>query len=85
VPYTDLAPSGINLHRGHTFHARLTYGGRILTVVITDLTQYAVFAGSYKVDIPKAVGGNAAYAGFTASTGDLYDTIEILNWNMTSY
>jgi len=68
VPYTELMPA-INLHSGHTFHARLTYTGKILTLVITDLTQYAVFAGSYPVDIPKAVGSTIGYAGFTASTG----------------
>jgi hypothetical protein len=84
VPYTELTPA-INLHSGHTFHARLTYTGKILTLVITDLTQYAVFAGSYPVDIPKAVGSTIGYAGFTASTGELFDTIKILNWSMTSF
>ena len=84
VPYTEVTPA-INLHSGHTFHARLTYTSKILSIVITDLTQYAVFAGSYPVDIPKAVGSTSGYAGFTASTGDLYDTIKILNWSMTSY
>jgi sugar lactone lactonase YvrE len=85
VPSTNLAPSGINLHGGHVFHARLTYDGVNLRVSITDLTQYAVFTGTYAVAIPTAVGGAAAYAGFTAGTGDLYDTIKILNWSMTSY
>ena len=85
TPYTELTPSGINLHRGHSFHARLTYAGKVLTVVITDLTEYAVFAGSFEVDIPKAVGSASAYAGFTAATGDVYDTIRILDWNMSSY
>ena len=85
VPSTNLAPSGINLHGGHTFHARLSYDGVNLRVSITDLTQYAVFTGTYAVDIPTAVGGADAYAGFTAGTGDLFDTIQILNWSMTSY
>ncbi len=85
VPSTNLAPSGINLHGGHVFHARLSYDGVNLRVSITDLTQYAVFTGTYAVAIPTAVGGATAYAGFTAGTGDLYDIIKILNWSMTSY
>ncbi len=86
MPSTNLTPSGINLHGGHVFHARLNYDGVNLKVSITDLTQYAVFTGTYAVAIPTAIGGAAAYAGFTAGTGDdLYDTIKILNWSMSSY
>jgi sugar lactone lactonase YvrE len=85
VPSTSLAPS-INLHSGHKFHARLNYDGVNLKVSITDLTEYAVFNGAYAVAIPTAVGGSTAYAGFTAGTGSqLYDTIKILNWRMSSY
>jgi sugar lactone lactonase YvrE len=85
VPSTSLAPS-INLHSGHRFHARLNYDGVNLRVSITDLTQYGVFNRAYAVAISTAVGGSTAYAGFTAGTGgDLYDTIKILNWSMTSY
>jgi sugar lactone lactonase YvrE len=86
VPSTNLAPSGINLHNGHPFHARLSYDGVNLRVSITDLEQYAVFTGSYAVDIPTAVGGSTAFAGFTAGTSlNQIDTIKINNWNMTSY
>jgi Legume lectin domain len=83
-PYVDLAPI-VNLHRGHSFHVHLLYSGGFLTLRITDLTQYAMFAGLYKVDIRKVVGTANAYAGFTAATGDLYDSVKILNWSMTSY
>jgi sugar lactone lactonase YvrE len=86
VPSTNVLPSGINLHSGHPFHARLSYDGVNLRVSITDLAQYAVFTQTYPVAIPTAVGGTTAYAGFTATTGlALSDTIRILNWNMTSY
>ena len=86
VPSTNLAPSGINLRSGHVFHARLTYNGSNLQVSITDLTQYAVFTGTYAVAIPKAVGGATAYAGFTSGTSlELVDTIKVLNWTMSSY
>ena len=86
VPSTNVLPSGINLHSGHPFHARLSYDGVNLRVSITDLAQYAVFTGTYPVAIPTAVGGSTAYAGFTAGTGlNLYDTIKIRDWSMTSY
>jgi hypothetical protein len=64
---------------------RLTGIVGYLTLRITDLTEYAVLAGTYLVNIPKAVGGKNAYAGFTAATGDLHHTVKILNWTMSSY
>jgi hypothetical protein len=85
VPWTDLGSSGINLHSGHAFHARLSYDAVHLTVSITDLTQYAVFNGTYVLHIPTAVRATEAYAGFTASTGSSTDTVKILNWNMSTY
>jgi hypothetical protein len=85
VPAVDLTSSGINLHSGHTFHARLTYDGTNLTEVITDLTQYAVFTQSFPVNIPAAVGTANAYVGFTSATGTASsDPIKILNWSLTS-
>ena len=85
VPSTDLSPSRIDFHLGHTFHARLTYDGTNLTVNITDLTDYTVFTQSYPVDIPAVVGGTTAFAGFTAATGATASTMNLLNWEMTSY
>ena len=85
VPSTNLTPSGINLHSGHNFHARLSYDAVHLTVSITDLTEYAVFNGSYTLHIPTAVQGTAAYAGFTTATGSTVDTVKILNWSMSTY
>ncbi len=85
VPSANLTPFGINLHSGDTFHVRLSYQGVNLTVNITDLTHYAVFTGTYAVNIPAAVGGQQVYAGFTAATGALYNTEKILSWSMTSY
>jgi hypothetical protein len=86
VPATNVLTSGINLHDGHFFHARLNYDGVNLKVSITDLSQYAVFTGTYPVNIPLAVGGDTAYAGFTAGTGSgITNTTEILNWSMSSY
>jgi sugar lactone lactonase YvrE len=86
VPATNVLPSGINLHSGDAFHVRLNYDGANLKVSITDLTGYAVFTGTYPVNIPLAVGGDTAYAGFTAGTGlGIVNTTKILNWSMSSY
>jgi hypothetical protein len=85
LPAVDLTSSGINLHSGHNFHARLTYDGTNLTEVITDLTQYAVFTRSFPVNIPAAVGTANAYVGFTSGTGTASsDPVKILNWSLTS-
>ncbi len=85
LPAVDLTSSGINLHSGHTFHARLTYDGTNLTEVITDLTQYAVFTKSFPVNIPAAVRTASAYVGFTSGTGTASaDPVRILNWSLTS-
>jgi hypothetical protein len=81
----DRSKSGINLHSGHTFHARLTYDGTNLTEVITDLTQYAVFTKSFPVDFPAAVGNANAHVGFTSGTATASaDPVKILNWSLTS-
>ena len=83
VPATNLTLSGINLHSGHIFHARLSTDGVNITVNITDLTEYAVFTKSYPfylfADYP------TVYPGFTAGTGDAANIEKILNWTMTSY
>jgi hypothetical protein len=36
---------------------------------------------TYSVNIPSIVGGTTAYVGFTAGTGGLSATQEILDWN----
>ena len=41
------------------------------------------FARTYAVDIPAAVGGPTAYAGFTAGTGELFAPIDVLDWTYT--
>jgi hypothetical protein len=84
VPSTNVLPSGINLHSGDPFHARLSYDGANLTVSITDLFQYA-FTGTYPVNIPAAIGTPTAYAKFTAATGASAETVKILDWHMTSF
>ncbi len=84
-PSINLAPAGINLHAGHTFHVHMLYAGATLTATITDLTQYRVWTQLFSVDLRKVLGTPDAYFGFTAAIGDLYDSLQIRNWTMSSY
>jgi alpha-L-arabinofuranosidase len=86
IPTTsvDMSSSGINLHTGHTYTARLTYDGTQLTQTVTDTVTHAVFTHSYKVNIAGVLGSTTAYIGFTASTGRYTSTQDILNWAFVS-
>ncbi len=83
-PATDLSFSGINLHSGDIFNAQLGYDGVTLTVIITDTVTGASATQSYAVNILSAVGGPAAYVGFTGSTSGSTATQDILNWSYST-
>jgi hypothetical protein len=83
VPATNLAASGIDLHSGDIFNVQVTYNGATLTVVITDTVTKVSATQTYNVDIPAAVGGLTAYAGFTGGTGGAAAVQDILNWSYT--
>ena len=80
VPAVDMTASGVNLHSGDILHAHITYDGTTLTLTLTDTITNASFTTSMAINIPATVGGNTAYVGFTAGTGGLTATQEILNW-----
>ena len=81
VPSIDLTPSVVYLNSGHVLHAHLVYNGSQLTVTLTDSCTKATSTQYYMVDIPTAVGGKTAYAGFTGGSGGLTATQQILNWS----
>jgi hypothetical protein len=81
----DLRGSGIDLHSGRTYDATLAYDGATLTLSLADEADPSrSFSHAWAVDIPAAVGGPAAYVGFTAGTGALTDTQDVLRWVFTS-
>jgi len=80
TPFVDLSSTGINLHSGDIFQVHMVYDGTNLTVTITDTATNASFSHIYAVNIPQTVGGTTAFVGFTAGTGGLTATQEILNW-----
>src|SRR5262249_11868209 len=79
----DLRPGGIDLHSGDTMQVAMTYDGTTLVVTITDTVTGRSVSQSYAVDIAGAVGGPAAFVGFTAGTGGETSTVNILNWKYT--
>jgi hypothetical protein len=59
----------------------LTYNGTTLGMTITDTAVPAdTFTTSWPINIPGTVGANTAYVGFTAGTGGMTATQEIINW-----
>jgi hypothetical protein len=84
IPATTFG-GGVNLHSGDVFQVHMTYDGTTLTMTITDTTTPAdTFTISWTVNIPGTVGGNTAYAGFTAGTGGLTAQQEIITWTYSN-
>ncbi len=84
IPATDMTASGVALNSGHTMHAHITYDGTNLTLMLTDTVTGASFTGTSALNIPSIVGSSTAYMGFTAGTGGLSMTADILNWTVTA-
>ena len=80
----NLGTSGIKLESGDVFHARLTYDGSTLLLTLTDTKTGTVASQKFLVDIPAAVGGNAAYAGFTGEQKAVDAAHRVSNWTFTS-
>jgi LysM repeat protein len=84
VPSVDLSSTGINLHSGDIMDAQLVYDGTNLTMTLTDTVTNGTVTEVFPVNIPSIVGGSTAYVGFTASTGSLTATQNVLSWTYVS-
>jgi hypothetical protein len=80
TPSADMTSSRVILKSGDQMHAHLVYRRTTLTMTLTDTKTGAVFTNQVTVNIPAAVGGANAYAGFTASTGTGSATQQITIW-----
>jgi hypothetical protein len=80
TPALDMTSSGVNLHNPNPLHAHLSYNGTTLSLTLTDSVTGAVFSASTAINIPATVGGNTAYVGFTAGTGNATAVQQIINW-----
>ena len=76
VPAVDMT-STVNLLGPDILHAHITYDGTTLTLTLIDTVSGLSFTTSSAMNIPAIIGGNTAYAGFTAGPGA---TQTILNW-----
>jgi hypothetical protein len=84
TPAIDLSSSGIDLHSGDTMAVHMAYDGTNLTMTITDAVVNATFTQTWPINIPAAIGGNLAYAGFTGGTGGLTASQKIETWTFVS-
>jgi hypothetical protein len=86
TPALDLSQSGIDLHSGHVIYAELSYDGTRLTVFLLDSENPPVkFVSSFPLDVKAVVGSQTAFVGFTAGTGALSSTDEILSWGFSPW
>jgi len=80
TPDVDLSKTGINLHDRDVFYVHMTYDGATLAWTITDSATGRSFSTSAPLNIAQALGASTGYVGFTAATGGLTSTQEILAW-----
>jgi fibronectin type 3 domain-containing protein len=84
IPATTLG-GGVNLHSGDVLNVQMAYNGTTLTMTMTDASVPAdTYTTSWPVNIPSLAGGNTAYVGFTAGTGGLSATQQVLNWTYST-
>ncbi len=81
TPSINLTGSGIDLHSADLMDAHITYDGTTLNLTLTDLVTMATWTQPFTINIPATVGGSTAYMGFTAGTGNLSATQQILSWS----
>jgi hypothetical protein len=86
TPAIDLTGTGIDLHSGHPFQAKVVYdyAATSLSLTLTDAITLATWSHSFTVDIPKTIGATTAYIGFTGATGFDVAVQQILNWTFTT-
>ena len=80
----NLSSTGINLHSGDVFQATLSYYESTLTETIADTRTNATVTETYTINIAQTVGSSTAYVGFTAGTGGLTATQDMLQWTYSA-
>jgi glucose/arabinose dehydrogenase len=77
---------GLDLNSGNILNAWIDYNGTTdkLDVYLSSTTAKPTTVSlSQTVDLAGAIGGTRAFAGFSAGTGGLSNTQDILNWQFT--
>jgi uncharacterized repeat protein (TIGR03803 family) len=82
-PAVDLTPSGINLRNGHTLDAHVSLSGSYLTLNLKDIDTQATFNYNFPLPATNPFGANAAFAGFTASSGASSSSwVQLIAWTL---
>jgi len=84
VPAVNLSATPINLHSGDVMHAHRVYDGTNRTMTLTDTVTMGSVVEVFPIDIPAAVGGSKACAGFTGGTGSTTSVQNVLSWTYVS-
>ena len=84
IPAVNLTPSKVLLSSGDTISAHLAYDGTYLYLTLKDPINNSVYVGRFAIDIPKTIGANTAYVGFTGGSGTLIASQKVLTWSFTS-
>jgi len=84
-PEFDMFPTGVSLDGGRPYLVHMNYVKPNLTMLVVDAADpSANYIKNFNIDIPATVGANTAFVGFTAGTGTLTATQDVLNWNYFS-
>jgi hypothetical protein len=76
--------SPVNLVSGDPINVTVSYAQGLLTVKLNDPVAGTSYTTNLVIDIPTAVGGTAAYIGFSGATGGLASTQVVSNFQFTS-
>jgi hypothetical protein len=79
----DVTVPNINFASGDPIKVTLIYNGTTLTENILDTVTGVTFTHDYLVNVAQIVGGNTAYAGFTAGTGGDTAVMDVQSWTYT--
>ena len=74
-----------DINNGAIYYVWMDYDGKTLEVRLSNTNIRPIDALLTRaINIPKIIGSNKAFAGFTASTGGYWENQDILSWDYTS-
>ena len=81
----DVTAAGIDLRSQDVFRVLLRYDGQNLTETLTDTATNATFTHTYSsLNLAQILGGNTAYAGFTADNGFNGSPVSVDSWSFAT-
>lgn len=81
-PLADRDMTPVDLHDGDSYTATIHYDGTTLTATVTSTTDSSkTFTASEPINLPKVLGTDKAYVGFTAATGAQFSPQQVVSWN----